>query len=207
MPLQVICVGVGRTGTDSLHVALERLLDGPCYHGNGAFPPHFPREEHARVWHAAVAGTLPDWDRLFDGYVSAMDWNVAAFWRELSGHFLNASFVLSVRPAEDWWMSYRRTVAPLLFGGEPLSGWLAMCADLLRARFTPTPLDQDAVIAAYEKHNDEVMRSLADRPLLVWSPGDGWEPLCSFLRVEVPDEPFPHRNSASDFRRRSGLDT
>ena len=23
---------------------------------------------------------------------------------------------------------------------------------------------------------------------------DGWEPLCQFLEVEVPDQPFPHLN-------------
>ena len=29
----------------------------------------------------------------------------------------------------------------------------------------------------------------------------GWEPLCEFLGVEVPDKPFPHLNDADTFRR------
>lgn len=33
--------------------------------------------------------------------------------------------------------------------------------------------------------------------LLEWSVEDGWEPLCEFLGKTVPDEPFPHVNSAA----------
>lgn len=33
--------------------------------------------------------------------------------------------------------------------------------------------------------------------LLEWSAEHGWEPLCNFLGKEVPDEPFPHLNTAS----------
>jgi hypothetical protein len=45
----------------------------------------------------------------------------------------------------------------------------------------------------------------ADR-LLEWSPGDGWEPICNALALAVPDEPFPHANSADEFRMMAGLD-
>jgi Sulfotransferase domain len=36
--------------------------------------------------------------------------------------------------------------------------------------------------------------------LVEWRPGDGWEPICTALRVAVPDEPFPHVNSTEEFR-------
>jgi Sulfotransferase domain len=36
--------------------------------------------------------------------------------------------------------------------------------------------------------------------LLVYEVGDGWEPLCRFLGVPVPDEPFPHVNATEAFR-------
>ena len=32
--------------------------------------------------------------------------------------------------------------------------------------------------------------------LLVYRVGEGWERLCNFLQVEVPDVPFPHENKA-----------
>jgi hypothetical protein len=37
--------------------------------------------------------------------------------------------------------------------------------------------------------------------LLVWHPNDGWEPLCEFLDVEVPDEPVPNVNDTDAFKQ------
>lgn len=34
--------------------------------------------------------------------------------------------------------------------------------------------------------------------LLIWNVKDGWEPLCSFLDKEMPDEPIPHDNKTGD---------
>ena len=31
--------------------------------------------------------------------------------------------------------------------------------------------------------------------LLVYNVKDGWETLCRFLGKDIPDQPFPHRNS------------
>ena len=39
----------------------------------------------------------------------------------------------------------------------------------------------------------------ADR-LIVWTPKDGWEPLCEALGVPVPDEPLPHAFDTEVFR-------
>lgn len=33
----------------------------------------------------------------------------------------------------------------------------------------------------------------------MWSPGDGWEPLCDFLEVPVPSVPVPWVNDSSAF--------
>jgi len=35
--------------------------------------------------------------------------------------------------------------------------------------------------------------------LLEWCVQDGWGPLCEFLGKPVPDEPFPHVNTAAAF--------
>lgn len=32
---------------------------------------------------------------------------------------------------------------------------------------------------------------------LEWTVQDGWEPLCKFLGKDIPDEPFPHTNTAA----------
>jgi hypothetical protein len=81
--LRVVGVGLGRTGTHSLKLALEDLLDGPCYH----MLEVFEHLDHAPLWHAAVRGEPPDWDAIFDGFVATVDWPGAAFWRELIEEF------------------------------------------------------------------------------------------------------------------------
>ncbi len=41
-----------------------------------------------------------------------------------------------------------------------------------------------------------MQRNISPDRLLVWSVGDGWEPLCRFLEVDVPDTPFPRLNDS-----------
>ena len=54
----------------------------------------------------------------------------------------------------------------------------------------------------YREHCDMVRGLVPKERLLEWSVQDGWEPLCQFLGKEVPDEPFPHANTAAGFKAR-----
>src|SRR5205823_714771 len=108
MTLRLVGAGLGRTGTHSLKLALEQLLGAPCYHMFEVLqhPDHIP------VWQQAVdgAGSGTDWDAVFSGYRSAVDWPVAAFWRELADAYPDAVVLLSVRPADEWWRSADKTI-------------------------------------------------------------------------------------------------
>ena len=59
--------------------------------------------------------------------------------------------------------------------------------------------DRDHVIECYERHNQEVIDTVPADKLLVYRPGDGWEPLCGFLQKTVPDTDYPKVNSTEDF--------
>jgi hypothetical protein len=59
--------------------------------------------------------------------------------------------------------------------------------------------DKKKVIASYNLHNEEVFRSVPPEKLLVFNVKDGWEPLCRFLNVSVPNEPFPKSNTRAEF--------
>ncbi len=61
------------------------------------------------------------------------------------------------------------------------------------------PVISDAAIAAYELHNARVVADTPADRLLVYEVGSGWEPLCEFLGVAVPDEPFPHTNTSEEW--------
>jgi hypothetical protein len=51
-----------------------------------------------------------------------------------------------------------------------------------------------------ERWNEQVRRTVPAERLLVWDPAEGWEPLCDFLQVPVPDEPLPRLNDTKSFR-------
>jgi len=79
MPLQVIGVGLGRTGTNSLKIALNALGAGPCHHMKEVV---LDMAAQAPLWIDALRGK-PDWEAIFKGYQSAVDWPTAAFYKEL----------------------------------------------------------------------------------------------------------------------------
>ncbi len=52
----------------------------------------------------------------------------------------------------------------------------------------------------FVEHIEEVKRTVPSDRLLVFDPAMGWEPLCVFLGLPVPDVPFPHVNTTNEFR-------
>jgi len=112
MALKVVGAGLGRTGTNSLKLALEALLGGPCYH-MFELAAH---QERLPDWERAVAGGDVDWDAILDGYVATVDWPGCAFWRELHAANPDAMVLLSVRDPDGWWASMESTIVPILSG-------------------------------------------------------------------------------------------
>ena len=108
--LDVIGAGTGRTGTNSLKVALEQLLGAPCYH----MLELFKHPEHVEQWEDALDGRLIDWDALFAGYRASVDWTGATFFGELASAYPGAIVLLSVRDPDDWWRSFQATVVETL---------------------------------------------------------------------------------------------
>jgi hypothetical protein len=201
MALRVIGAGLGRTGTNSLKLALEELLAGACYHMFEliAHPQNVPN------WEAAIRGEEVDWDVLFDGYAATVDWPGCAFWRQLAAANPDAPVLLSTRSdAETWWRSFEQTIVPALQGpmisDQPdLRRGQEMVLELFNTCFTPDWADHDAAVAAYDRHCDTVRREVPPSRLIEWTAGEGWEPICERLGLAVPSSPFPHENAAGDF--------
>lgn len=199
MSLRVVGAGLPRTGTGSLAVALETLLGRPCYHMR-EIPGHpYDTGPH---WARALATGSTDWDALFEGYVAAVDWPAALFWRELVAHDPDALVLLSLRDSTDTWLdSMEATVLPVARAVAP-AGWIGgRDLALMLERFAGTA-DWDHREVLRDAHDRWVtgVRADADPELLLeWRPGDGWEPLCRALGVPVPDEEFPWTNRRDDW--------
>ena len=64
--------------------------------------------------------------------------------------------------------------------------------------------DKEAAIKAFEKRTDDVVSSIDVERLLVFEVSDGWQPLCDFLDLPVPNEPFPRSNNQDAFIEQFG---
>jgi hypothetical protein len=208
--VQIVSVGFLRTGTTSLTLALERLGYGPCYH---------MRVLNAEPWRAAdwVAEAqdpeLAGWDRIFAGFESTVGSPGTAFWREIIDAYPSAKVILTVRDPRDWYDSAARTISQALAPPIPfrLLTWrrprrrdfLDEIQRLARDREGGGHFaDADQAIAVFEQHIAAVRAYVPAGRLLVFDVREGWAPLCSFLGVPEPAEPFPRENTRATFRRR-----
>jgi hypothetical protein len=199
MTLRVVGAGLGRTGTMSLKVALERLLGGPCYH----MMEIFTHPEHVAYWQAAANGTMPDWSQVFAGYRAGVDWPMCSYWEEIAAANPGALVLLSVRDTEGWWKSASDTIFRGMKMAETrVPEWYAMIRDLMTDRFIWPPDREAEAKAAYERWNDEVRARAPKGRFLEWRATDGWEPLCKALGVPVPSDPFPRVNTREEFMAR-----
>jgi hypothetical protein len=203
MSLKVVGAGVGRTGTNSLKVALETLLGDPCHHMFEVIsdPSQIP------AWTNAIDGGAVDWATMpAAGFGSLVDWPGASFWPELSAANPDALVLLSVRDPESWYRSASNTIF-LIFDNCPpeLKPWFETMRALLGERFSDQLDNPTAMMDAFERHNAAVRQAVAPDRLLEWTLGDGWDPICDRLGVDVPDQPFPATNALNDWRANFGL--
>ena len=212
--IEVIGAGLGRTGTSSLKEALETLGFGPCYHMTEVFA-HL---EHVPVWEAA-RGECVEWEDALHGYRAAVDWPAPAFYEELMRRYPGAKVILTVRDPERWYESTLNTIYEIQGLSEsPAYALSALLVPPMRRVRRATRVigalawrglfggrfeDREHAIAVFEKYNAEVARRVPAERLLVYEAREGWEPLCAFLGVEVPEgKPFPHANDTEEFRKR-----
>ena len=202
MALKVIGAGLGRTGTMSLKFALQQIGFDPCYHMMDVFQ----RQGDSEKWEAIARGGAPDWDDLFADFQATVDWPSCHYWRELAKAYPDAKIVLTERDPEAWFKSISSTIFQQLDTppntdprreAQRRMAHLIVIEQALGGR-----LDHDHVIDAYLRHNEAVKCEVPPERLLVYDTPQGWQPLCEFLGVPVPDVPFPKTNSTEEFRNR-----
>ncbi len=202
MTLKVVGAGVGRTGTNSLKIALERLVGEPCHHMFEIVAD----PSQTSLWTDAIEGRPVDWATMPPGYGALVDWPGASFWPELSAANPEALVLLSVRDPEDWYRSASNTIFQVFENYPPeMQPWFESMRVLLGNRFSNQLDDPPAMMTAFERHNDAVREAIPAERLLEWTPTDGWAPICDRLGVAVPDEPFPSTNDTNTWRANLGM--
>lgn len=199
MTIQLIGLGVGRTGTLSLQTAIEQLGLGPCHHME--YVLHH-MDVQVPLWNAAVAGKA-DWPAIYQGFHSAVDWPTAGFYRELYAAYPDAKFLLTHRSPESWADSYGETIYKLMAGRDEappeMKDWLEMAVAVTKKTGFADGLDREGLMQGFMAHNDAVRATIPAEQLLVFQVKEGWGPLCGFLGLAVPDGPFPRSNDRAEF--------
>ncbi len=201
MALQIIGPGFGRTGTNSLKVALEHLGFGPAHHMFEVRDHH----EQLPAWQALARGEPGNWDAVFAGYRSQVDWPGARYWRELAAYYPDARVVLTVRDPDQWFDSVEKTISPFMAGrGTYDDPYINDVADMayrliVAGVFDDRMTDRAHATAVFRAHIAEVKAAIPAARLLVFDVAEGWEPLCAFLGCPVPAISFPRLNSTRQF--------
>lgn len=208
--LKVIGLGFPRTGTMSLKLALERLQFGPCYH----MIEVFHRPDDVTFWRNALQAQLTgtanalNWKTVFRDFQSTTDCPACFFWEPLRQLCPHAKYILTVRDPDDWYDSMRNTVFEAVMHPEraPSAQHQAvqqMARELiLDTMFAGRFLDRSFAIQCLQTHNATIVQNVPEQQLLVLDVADGWNPLCRFLDVNLPDEPFPCVNTRAEFQQR-----
>lgn len=217
--LKIIGAGFGRTGTLSLKVALEELGFGPCYH----MVEVFKNPTDLRHWVAAIQGETVNWHEIFQGYQATVDWPACSFYKELVEAYPEAKVLLSVRDPEKWYESVSDTIYKM--GKVPPEVRRAAMEKIVPqggGNFSPPDVDmrQMEVVASFiwgkvfqgkfedrayaiqifNQHVEQVKRDVPPEKLLVYDVREGWGPLCTFLGIAIPENPFPVLNSRENFQ-------
>jgi len=201
MALDVIGAGFGRTGTLSLKLALEKLGFDKCYH----MMEVFGHPEHVPMWAAAHRGEPVDWEKLYEGYRATVDWPSCNLWETHAKLYPNAKVILSLRDPVAWHTSVMNTIyrssSALRDSDDPNIRRMGEWANdvVWKYVFDGRVEDRAHAIAVYNAHNEHVKATVPQSRLLVFEASQGWEPLCRFLGVSVPDDPYPRVNTTEDF--------
>jgi len=199
MSINIIGTGVGRTGTYSLKLAINQLGFGPCHHMEAVLQDAVAQ---VPLWSEALKGNA-NWSAIYNSFESAVDWPTAGFFRELLKEYPTAKFILTERSPENWADSFGSTIYKLVEGRdkapEKMQDWLEMVNEVLTKTGFPQGLDRDGLMNGFIAHNKAVRAAIPEEQLLIFQVKDGWEPLCKFLNVAVPNEAFPRTNNREEF--------
>jgi hypothetical protein len=207
MPLKVIGAGFGRTGTLSLKTALEKLGFGKCYHMVEVLKKH----HHMKHWAEIMQGGKAEWETLFKDYQAALDWPVAAYYKDLMEIYPQAKVILTVRDPHSWhrsimttlYQAQRKSLLRFACILPPVYRFLqGMENSIWQNVFQNKVEDEDHAINVFNAHIEEVKCVVPPERLLIFEARQGWEPLCSFLNVPVPvGQPYPHKHKGNLVRQ------
>lgn len=214
VPMRVLALGLGRTGTASLRAALKELGYTDTYHMMSASVENPP---DCLCWQDAFAAKFEgkgkfgreEWDALLGHCQAVCDWPAVAFSKELIEAYPEAKVIITTRDVDSWHKSVLKTVNwrandPELKAVANFDWAAGLYYPMLR-NFWKFFFYDDFENRGKERFHDyykEIRALVPPGRLLEYRVSSGWEPLCEYLGEPVPDVPFPQSNNADNFVQR-----
>lgn len=178
---KVFCIGAPKTGTTSLHHALEEL---------GFRHKTWDRD----LWQCYKKGELDAVFEAAEQFDSFDDgpWNNDNLYQKLDRRFPGSKFILTEREPFSWLQSHEEHFTAVRLRYNPHLIWRRSYSAAKRRR----------VLGEYLERNCKIKEYFRGRPddLLVMNVcgGEGWEKLCPFLGIPRVEEPFPQENVTAE---------
>lgn len=152
--------------------------------------------------------TRSDWDAIWGSYDAVTDL-ASPFAIELIKAYPEAKVIIVKRDFDSWWPSFRSQlrdtvmkqplsgiqafVTSRLLGVRPVHAMRKVILGFFGAR-TRLEVDEKRAREAYDTYFRQVCQLVPPERRLEYKIGSGWAPLCTFLGVDVPAQPFPQAN-------------
>ncbi|KAJ5216413.1 uncharacterized protein N7498_002820 [Penicillium cinerascens] len=208
--MEVLLLGMPRTGTISIRMAFEALGYRP-FHGRmmDEMPHLYPlwtEALQARYYGIGKEFTREEYNKLFDGFNVSCNIPGTLLAEGLIKAYPEAKVILTTRDVDKWLESMKQSVDSAVrwksfdwlapWDPKVIGPWWRYhkFTHALRPLIAPQGERQ-----AYLNYYARIKELVPANQLLEFHPSDGWEPLCEFLGVQIPPEPFPHVNNTDQF--------
>ncbi|CAK9075715.1 unnamed protein product [Durusdinium trenchii] len=192
-------VGAPRTGTQSIHDALEIM---------GLKALHSGYTQSARDPVCAYLFAQQPLDNalaVLNGYDAAMDEPFMLIYEEVMAAMPDSKFLLTISDAESWYQNYVDLLAMTvtlnvsLTDGRPWYWEPCSAVRFWGCNFVNgTEKEKKTCLENYERHVARVQEVIPAERLLIYNWSDGWTPLAHFVGLPVPDAEFPHKDELKE---------
>jgi hypothetical protein len=175
---RIFCIGLNKTATTSLHEALTMLGFESLHWGGPAV------RKIVEVSIAAGEPLLTRLDPRFDAFSDVLP--LSENYELLEEQYPGSRFILTVRPVDDWIESRRRHVE---------KNRLRHATGDYRGAFLT--VDEESWRQEWKRHVEHARSHFEGRDDFLevdLTRCHDWDPLCRFLGVPVPPQPFPWKN-------------
>ena len=179
MESKIFCIGYHKTGTTSLGSALKKLGYRVC----GCLNRYLKEVEESK-FEEEIYTLVFDMVNQYDAFQDN-PWPI--LYKELDEKYPNSKFIFTIRDSDSWIKSQVKNFG---YFETQMRKWIYGIG---------CPKGNEKIyIKKYNDHHKDVVNYFKNRPddllILDLTKGDGWNKLCTFLKKDIPNIPFPHAN-------------